>query len=185
MFKLECLNERLKTHLMVDKIIKDLTLQDKIVWFLINNYAARLFLLLLIDVLFVYLINIFYLVDIVELKVVTIEPIEATALLFFIICLLIFNLSFFINPDNETAGDFLSFFSKSLKAKVSDIFVKYEPILSIEEMKEIVDILWLSFEGEDRLYLFLLWVKEDSKKTKENYEKRKKEIFLKIIRKSQ
>lgn len=43
---------------------------------------------------------------------------------------------------------------------MSDIFVKYEPILSIEEMKEVVDILWLSFEGEDRLYLFLLWAKK-------------------------
>lgn len=185
MFKLECLNERLKVHLLVDKIIKDLTLQDKIIWFLINNYVARLFLLLLIDILFVYLVNIFYLIDIVELKAVSIKPMEATGLLFFIICLLIFNLSFFINPDNEVAGDFLRFFSKSLKAKMSDIFVKYEPILSIEEMKEVVDILWLSFEGEDRLYLFLLWAKNDCKKTKESYEERKKEIFFKIIRKSQ
>lgn len=55
MFKLECLNERLKVHLLVDKIIKGLTLRDKIIWFLINNYITRLFLLLLIDVLFVYL----------------------------------------------------------------------------------------------------------------------------------
>lgn len=183
MFKLECLNERLKAHLLVDKIIKDLTLRDKIIWFLINNYAARLFLLLLIDILFVYIVNIFYLVDIAELKIVLIKPIEDTGLLFFIICLLIFNLSFFINPDNEVAGDFLRFFSKSLKAKMSDIFVKYETILSLEEMKEVIDILWLSFEGEDRLYLFLLWAKNDCKKTKENYEERKKEIFLKIIRK--
>lgn len=141
MFKLECLNERLKAHLLVDKIIKDLTLRDKIIWFFINNYAARLFLLLLIDVLFIYLVNIFYLIDIVELKMVSIKPIETTGLLFFIICLLIFNLSFFINPDSEVAGDFLRFFSKSLKAKMSDIFVKYEPILSIEEMKEVVDVL--------------------------------------------
>ena len=65
---------------------------------------------------------------------------------------------------------------------MSDIFIKYETIFSIEEMKEIVDILWLNFEGEDRLYLFLLWVKKDYEKTKENYEKRKKEVFLKIIR---
>lgn len=65
---------------------------------------------------------------------------------------------------------------------MSDVSVKYETILSIEEMKEIVDILWLNFEGEDRLYLFLLWVKKDYEKTKENYEKRKKEVFLKIIR---
>ena len=139
-------------------------------------------MLLLIDVLFVHLINIFYLVDIMELKTVSIKPMEATGLLFFIICLLVFNLSFFINPDNEVAGDFLRFFSKSLKAKMSDIFIKYETIFSIEEMKEIVDILWLNFEGEDRLYLFLLWVKKDYEKTKENYEKRKKEVFLKIIR---
>ena len=182
MFKLECLNERLKVHLLVDKIIKDLTLQDKIIWFLINNYVARLFLLLLIDILFVYLVNIFYLIDIVELKAVSIKPMEATGLLFFIICLLVFNLSFFINPDNEVAGDFLRFFSKSLKAKMRDIFVKYETILSIEEMKEIVDVLWSNFEGEDQLYLFLLWAKKDCEKTKENYEERKKEVFLKTIR---
>ena len=49
-------------------------------------------------------------------------------------------------------------------------------------MKEIVDVLWSNFEGEDRLYLFLLWAKKDCEKTKENYEERKKEVFLKTIR---